>query len=58
MRVLLACEKKEGISSSTLCLIMMTPRECRVDHLFPNHVTKCWVRTSPPPPQYGPGSPI
>jgi hypothetical protein len=27
---------------------LMTRRECRVDHPFPNHVTRCWVRTKPP----------
>jgi hypothetical protein len=58
MGALLACEKK-GISSSALGLSKMTLRECGVDHLFPDHVTRCWVRTGPPPPpQYGPGLPI
>ncbi len=28
----------------------MTHSKCRVDHPFPYHVTRCWVRTSSPPP--------
>ncbi len=50
MDILLVCEKKSvpGLSVMTLC-------ECHVDHPFPSHVTKCWVRTGPPPLQYGNG---
>ncbi len=28
---------------------LMTHHECHVDCPFHNHVTKCWVRTEPPP---------
>ncbi len=52
MGILLACEKKE-ISSSAPGLSMMTLRKCRVDYSFPSHVTRCWVRTAPPPRSMG-----
>jgi hypothetical protein len=32
---------------------VMTLLKCRVDHPFPYHVIRCWVRTRPLPPQYG-----
>ncbi len=54
--VLLVCEKEKN-SSSAPGLSVMTPREGRVDRPFPSHMTRCWVRTSPPP-QYGHGPPI
>jgi hypothetical protein len=31
---------------------LMTLRECRVDRPFPYHMTRCWVRTEPRPPQH------
>ncbi len=42
--------KKKEVSGSTPGLSMMTPRECRVDHPFPSHMTTCWVRNRPHPP--------
>jgi hypothetical protein len=36
----------------------MTLRECRVDHPFPYHIFRCWVRIRPPPRSMGFGSPI
>jgi hypothetical protein len=29
---------------------MMILHECCVDHLLPDHMIRCWVRTRPPPP--------
>jgi hypothetical protein len=46
-RTAIACKIKE-ISSSALGLSVMTPRECRVDCLFPGHVIRYCVRTIPP----------
>jgi hypothetical protein len=40
--------KKKEISISVLGLSVVTLRKCRFDHPFPNHVTRWWVRTSPP----------
>jgi hypothetical protein len=40
--------KNGEISSSAPGQRVMTLRELRVDRLFPNHVTTCWVRNSPP----------
>jgi hypothetical protein len=57
MGILLACEKIKEISSSVPGQNVMTLCECRVDRLFPDHILRCWVRTSPPP-QYGLESPI
>ncbi len=45
MGVLLACEKKEKNSSSAPSLSVITLRKCRVDRSFPDHVTRCLVRT-------------
>jgi hypothetical protein len=49
MCLLLACEKiKRFLAVHRVNVV--TLRECRLHHTFPDQVIRCWVRTRPPPP--------
>ncbi len=55
---LLVCEKNCEISNSAPGQHVIALHDCCVDCPFPDHLIRCWVRTSPPPPQYGLELPI